>query len=410
MNKQKYHLGLPKIFKKTSGARNKSTKTLTRPQNAPPNFIKKILISTTRAIKEEILAFSKKLVSARLTMQEQALFARRLSLLSKAGVPLLESINILKKQTKGSSRKMFDQITNDLANGQFLSKSLMRYRNVFGDFAINIIRVGETSGMLSDNLKYLSEEIDKKRELRGKVLGALIYPAILVVAALAISGFLTLYLFPKLMPVFQSLNVTLPIPTRILMWISVFLTHYGTWLILVMIFGVILFAFGLRSKRFKFFIHRSLLRIPITGDIIQYYHLTNICRTLGLLLKGQVRVLEAVNVTAESATNLPYRKELEDLKTAVTRGSNIASHLEKNPGLFPFMLTDMIAIGEKTGNLSDTLIYLAGIYEQELNEKTKQLSSVIEPVMMLVMGLIIGFIAISIITPIYEVTQHLTPR
>ncbi|OGF78354.1 hypothetical protein A3A15_03560 [Candidatus Giovannonibacteria bacterium RIFCSPLOWO2_01_FULL_43_60] len=349
--------------------------------------------------------------NARLSLQDQALFARRLSMLSKAGVPILESINIIRRQTKGATRKMFDHIAHDVASGQFLSKSLSKYSRVFGDFAVNIIKVGETSGTLSENLQYLAEEIDKGRELRGKVISALIYPIIILVSSLGISGFLTLYLFPKLMPVFLSLQVDLPVSTRFLIWLSTFLVKYGSWVLLALFLAFFAAAIGFASsKRFRFLLDSVILRMPIAGEVLRHYNLSNICRTLGLLLRGQVRVIEAISVASETSSSPLYKSELAGLREAITKGSNISTYLEKNPHLFPNMLTEMVAIGEKTGNLSETLSYLAQIYEQELAEKTKRLSSVIEPVMMIVMGVLVGFIAISIITPIYEVTQHLNPR
>lgn len=353
---------------------------------------------------------SKPFSSVRLSLQDQSLFAKRLSLLSQAGISLLESIDILGRQSKKQTRRMFEEIGRDISNGQYLSKSLSKHRHSFGDFAINIIHVGETSGTLSENLKYLSEEIDKKRKLRGTVIGAFIYPIIIMIAAFGICGFLVLYLFPKLMPIFKSLRVTLPITTRILIWLSSFLTKYGLWIIIALILSAIIFALSLRYKYVRTIFDRLTLRIPISGRIIQYYHLSNICRTLGLLLKSNMPVLEAVKITGDTSTSLPYKMELHNLKNSIAKGSNIGRQLEKRPKLFPVMLTEMVAIGEKTGNLSETLVYLAGIFEHELNEKTKKLSSVMEPIMMLGMGLIVGFIAVSIITPIYEITQHLQPK
>lgn len=375
-----------------------------------PKFSIKLPKLSLKELKLRVKNFSFFKFSARLSLQEQALFAKRLSLLSKAGVPILESLGILKRQTQGSKRKMFDAIAHDTANGQFLHKSLGKFRRVFGDFAINIIKVGETSGTLSDNLKYLAEEIDKKRELRGKVIGALIYPIVILIAAFAVTGLLTLYLFPKLLPVFQSLRVDLPFTTRALITFSNFLADYGLWVIAGIIAAIISIIVALRFKPVRFFFHSTSLRLPIIGPLIRYYHLTNMCRTLGLLLKGQVRVLEAITVAADTSTNLLYNREIQNLHRAITKGSSIARHLEHHPRLFPILLTDMIAIGEKTGNLSDTLLYIAQIYEQELDEQTKRLSSVIEPAMMILMGILVGFVAISIITPIYEVTRHLNPR
>ncbi len=196
---------------------------------------------------------------------------------------------------------------------------------------------------------------------------------------------------------------------RVLIAASNFLVH--EWLLVVIGFAVAAAAFAaaLRCTAIRFFFDRLLLRVPVAGSLFKNYHLTNMCRTLGLLLKGHVRVIESITVATEVSTNLLYQQELNNLRHAVTKGSNMAKYLEKKPRLFPPMLTEMIAIGEATGNLSETLLYVAHMYEQELDEQTKRLSSVIEPAMMILMGLLVGFIAISIITPIYEVTQHLQP-
>lgn len=375
-----------------------------------PQALKNTLNKIRRLIYFWRLKISKWLSSSRLSLQNQSLFAKRLSLLSEAGISILESIDILKRQSKNHLRRMLEEIRRDVSNGQFLSKSLSKHRRVFGDFAVNIIHVGETSGTLSENLKYLSEEIDKKRKLRGTIIGAFVYPIIIMVAAFGICGFLVLYLFPKLMPIFKNLRISLPVTTRILIWLSSSLTKYGLWLVIVLVLSVVIFIISLRCRSVRSIFDRVTLKIPISGSIIQYYHLANICRTLGLLLKGNMPVLEAVKITGDTSTSLPYKAELNSLKNSIAKGSNIGKQLEKRPKLFPVILTEMIIIGEKTGNLSETLIYLAGIFEHELNEKTKRLSSVIEPIMMLGMGLIVGFIAISIIAPIYEITQHLQPK
>src|SRR3989338_1999797 len=175
--------------------------------------------------------------TTRLSLREQALFAKRLSLLVKAGMPVVQSINALKIQSKGGVKRMFEEVAFDVSNGQFLSRSMGKYRHVFGDFAVNIIKVGETSGTLSENLTYLATELDKKRELKGKVVGALIYPAVILVASFLVTGMMIVFLFPKLMPIFQSMNADLPITTKILLALSNFLINYWMWLAAGMLFG-----------------------------------------------------------------------------------------------------------------------------------------------------------------------------
>ncbi len=361
-----------------------------------PNFLKGISISKH---------------CGRLSLQEQTLFAKRMSLLVKAGVSIFESIAMIAKGTASKSKRMmFEQIAQDIANGQYLSKSLAKFRKTFGDFAINIIYVGETTGTLSDNLRYLATEIEKKRRLKAKITGALVYPIVIMIAALGVSGLMTAYLFPKLMPIFKSLNVTLPITTRALLYLSNFLINYWHYLILGIIAAIVAFILALRLKLFHIFVNALTLKMPLVGTLFKNYHIVNMCRTFGILFKSQVRILEAVEITANTCGNLIYKKAIMDLRDAVIKGGNISKYLETKPKLFPSTLCQMIYIGETTGNLSDALLYLGEIYEAELDEQTKRLSSIIEPLTMIIMGFLVGFIAISIITPIYEVTQHLNPR
>lgn len=343
----------------------------------------------------------------RLSLQGQSMFAKRLAILSKSGLPILDSLNLLLEQSRGRERKMFETVVLDVSEGKSLFMSLSKYHKVFGDFALNMIRVGETAGMFSDNLHYLSQEIDKKRELRGKVLGALMYPFLIMIAVVFMGGFLTFYLFPKLIPVFKSLNVELPLATRILIWVSQFLTNHGVIVIGFIFLLMMLFFFFIKKDYGRLLFDDFLLKVFLVGDFIRCYQLAVFCRTFGLLLKGQLNILEAINIVLETTANSSYKKEIQHLFHAVSRGSEISRQLALNHRLFPTMFTGMLAIGERTGSLPTTLMNLSDIYEQELDEKTKQFSSVIEPIMMLLMGIFVGFLAISIITPIYAVTQNI---
>ncbi len=344
----------------------------------------------------------------RIPVQEKILFAKNLAVMTKAGMPILDSLRLLQKQTKSKSmKKILGQLTEDMANGQFLSTSLEQFKNIFGEFCVNIIRVGEASGILYENLNYLAEELTKKQALRRKILSALIYPAIIVVATAAITGILIVYVFPKILPVFKSLKITLPVTTRILIALSEFLLAYGAYVGAGIVMLIIVAWLLTKVRLIRFLMQRLALYLPLVGSLSQNYNMANFCRTLGLLLKSDIKVVEAINITADTLTNLVYKKEFKDVAREIAGGGEISKHLEKKSYLFPPMLTQLVAIGETTGNLSDTLLYLSGFYEGKLDETTKNLSTVLEPLMMLIMGAIVGFIAISIITPIYEVTQGL---
>lgn len=344
-----------------------------------------------------------------LSVKEQTFFAKRLSFLVEAGIPILEGLHVLKDQTKSRGfGRIMDNVIDDVSNGQYLAKSLGRYPNIFGQFAINIIKIGESSGILSQNLNYLADELKKKHELKKKMVGALVYPVFITLATIGITVLLTVIVFPKIMPVFLSLNVTLPLSTRMVIALSNFLLHYGLLSLLLLVVAVVVFSISYRkSKKMRFGVHKSLLNLPIVGSMIQSYNLANITRTLGLMLKSGLTLSDALPVTADTTSNLVYDRALRNLGQAVNRGEQISVYLGKHKGLFPEILTHMVSVGERSGSLSDTFIYLAELYEGEVEEATKNLSSLIEPIMMIVMGMMVGLIAVSIITPIYEITQHL---
>jgi len=347
----------------------------------------------------------------RFPIKEQVHFAKRLSFLIGAGVPMLESLHLLKKQSKSSGlRHVYGEIIHDVTNGSFLSTSLQKYERFFGPFAINIIKIGETGGVLTQNLNYLADELKKKEELRKKVVGALIYPVFITIATLLLSGMLTVFIFPKVMPIFQSLNVDLPFTTIVLLAVSNFLSVYGLHLIAGIILFIILFRIALKYiEPLRFFTHHIILRLPLVGHLTKYYNMSNFCRTLGLLLKSGVNVVEAVTITGDTMANLVYKRECERMSKVVVKGERISTYIEGRPKYFPDFTGHLIAIGETSGSLSESLVYLSEMYEGDVSDMTKNLSNAIEPVLMIFMGLIVGFVAVSVITPIYEVTQHLQP-
>lgn len=345
----------------------------------------------------------------RLSTKEQAVLARRLSFLIRAHVPILEALSILRKQAHAKTRQhMFDEIILDVSNGQLLSASLEKFRDLFGSFTIDIIRVGEEGGILDENLNYLADELQKQQDLQQKIIGAMVYPATVTVATLGITGLITIYVFPKILPVFKALHVDLPFSTRALIWMSTLVVDYGIFIglgaILAAIMGAISYT---RSLGFRRCIHRGALHTPLLGRLLKDSSIATMCRTLGMLLKSHFTLIRAVQITADTSASLVYREALSGLAEDSAKGRHIAPFLEQRPDLFPSMVTEMIAIGETTGNLSDTLLYLSDYYENEVDSTIKHLSSSLEPILMVLMGVIVGFIALSVITPIYAITQNL---
>ncbi len=368
------------------------------------NKYKKYLKDIKRGIKNANFS-----TNARLSTKKQTFFAKRLSFLIKSGVPVIEGVILIREQTKSRSEiKVFDKIVADVKNGKTLAGSLERCKGVFGNFSINIIKAGETSGTLTENLNYLADELKKKEMLRHKIMGALLYPVIVTVATFGITGFLVMYIFPKIIPIFSSLKAKLPLSTRIIIAVTEIIKNYGIYILIgIIIFVAASIIIHKKIRRVRFVIDGLLLRAPIFGAIVKNYNLTNTTRTLGLLLKSGLSVTEALHVTSDTIENLQYKDAFHNISREMMKGKNISELITAYPPLFPDMLKHMVAVGEKTGNLSNTLIYLSEFYENEFEDQTKNLSSTIEPVLMIIMGVMVGFIAISVITPIYEITNSI---
>jgi type IV pilus assembly protein PilC len=342
----------------------------------------------------------------RVSLQEQILFARHLSLMSKAGMSLLDSIQLLKRQARSKSMaKILNEVANSVSNGQFLSVALEPYAHVFGELFINIIRIGETSGTLSENLTYLAEELDKKKQLQSKIRGAMVYPIIIVIGVISIVSFLVFFLFPKIIPVFKTLNVKLPLPTRILIAVANFAQNYTLWIVLGLVTFSVIFWLLLKIRKVKKFFQRALLLIPVTGALSKALNMASFCRTLAILLRSGSKIVESLGTAGNTLSNLVYRDQILKAAEVVRKGGQLSTHLATSPKIFPLMLSQMISVGEGTGNLSETLQYLAGFYEEEIDNTTKNLSTIIEPALLIILGGIVGFVAIAVITPIYGITQ-----
>lgn len=341
-----------------------------------------------------------------LSTKEKVLFAKHLSVMLDSGIPLREALEVMKGQVSSKSlRIMLPIMIRDLSDGYTLSTSLGKFPRAFKPFSVNIIRVGESSGTLANALQYLSKQLQKSRELSGKIRGALFYPAIIFVGAVGIASYLAFYILPRLIPLFSSLKINLPLTTRLLLASSDFLVHH--WLPVLLGFAgfIALLIILYRIRPIRYQIHGFILRVPIFGKLVIAMQVSFFTRILGTLLISGVQIVEAIQVTSESTSNLVYKKALGRLAKNVERGEAITDELVKTQHLFPKITIGMIKVGDRTGKLADSLMNAAEFSEKEVDELTKNLSTLIEPITLLIVGGLVGFIALSIITPIYQLTQ-----
>ncbi len=341
------------------------------------------------------------------SLNDRILMVQHLSIAIKSGMSLLDGLNMIKKQTKSRSlKKILESIISDIDNGIFLSASLEKFKDVFGDLFINIIKVGEGSGTLTENLNYLSSEMKKTNTLKKKVRGALIYPAVVMTMTLVIAVGMIVFVIPKLLDVFSNVEFQLPLATRILIAISNFLQAYWIWLIVGIFGGIIGLWALLKIGKVRLAFHYVLIFLPIFGPMVKKINMSNISRVLSLLLKSGVKIVEAINITGETLTNMVYKRELQRAAETARTGEYLSKYFATRERLFAPIMTNMIAVGENTGNLTENLAYLSEFYEEEVDDFTKNLSSILEPLLLIILGVMVGFIALSVVLPIYEVTQH----
>lgn len=341
----------------------------------------------------------------RINSTQKAVFAKHLSVMLKAGITLSESLEIIIDSSSGKLKRIAKQILLSVELGKNLSGALGQYPKIFSGVFISAVKIGEKSGTLHANLESLAEQLEKERQMRSKVANALLYPVVVLFAALILGLVIAFVVLPKIVPLFQGLKVSLPLSTRVLIWLSEVIKNYGI-IIFIVILVFLFFSIWFCRQKFSHPItHWIILRAPFIKNLSININLTFFCQTLGMLLKSGLSIDEALKITGDSTNNYYYKKSLKIIYDEIERGIPLATVLSKYDSLYPKMLVRMILVGEKSGKLEESLFYLADFYEKEVDAQTKTFSSSIEPLLLIVIGLVVGFLALSIITPIYSITS-----
>jgi type IV pilus assembly protein PilC len=362
----------------------------------------KIIISITEEKKRGLAVFNK----PSFNMQAKLLFVKNLSMMLSVGLTVTEALEIIESQERDpNKRRMYKEMIEMIKAGQSLGNSLKKYQYLFSNLFVNMIKTGEENGNLEETLQYLDQQMEKAYHTRKKVIGTMIYPAVLLTITILISVGIVVFIMPKIMGLFSSLGSDLPLPTKILVKVSNFFTEQ-TGLALLSIVGF----FGgfyslLKWKRLKPFWHRLFINLPIFGKLFITANVARFARTLSSLLKSGVTITEALNTCSDTLDNNLYKKALLESANKVEKGAGLGETLEIHPKLFPILSVKLMYIGEKTGSLETTSGKIAEMYEKLVDEMTKSLSTIMEPIMLVFMGGMVGGIAMSIILPIYKVTQ-----
>ncbi len=329
-------------------------------------------------------------------------FAKHMSLMIKAGLPIDEAVRVLAEQAQGRFRKALMGVHAAVEGGRQLSEGFAQYPKIFPELFIATVRAGESSGTLERSLDDLALQLTKSYDLQRKIRGAMIYPVLVLVAAAGIGMGLSLFVLPRVIGLFDSITVELPLATRLMIGFSRFMVAYGVPFsigLVAAVFGLIQF---LGWKPIRPFSHGVLLRIPVFGVLARNFNLAMFARTMATLLKSGITIGDAFEIVSATLRNARFKKALLRVKQGTETGVPASTILEEFPHLFPSIATRMLAVGERSGKLEETFQYLAEFYEDEVDVTTKNLSTILEPVLLIVIGLTVAYIAVAIITPIYN--------
>jgi type IV pilus assembly protein PilC len=336
---------------------------------------------------------------------DKILLTRNLSAMLNAGLTLSRALGVIERQSRGARLKeVVLGITADIEKGGTLSSGMLKYPNVFSNLVTSMVAAGEESGTLSETLRLISDQLERAHELKKKIRGAMIYPAVILTVLLGVGALMLMFIVPSLTETFESMNIELPLSTQIVITLSDFLVDYTLLAILLLVALVAGTIALMRTKQGKRVFETVFLHTPIIGKLVKETNSARTGRTLASLLSSGVNMLTAIDITTDVIQNSYYKEVLVRSRETVQKGQPLAQTFMEAEDLYPPLVGELIAVGEETGALPDMLKEVAQYYEREVEQKTKNMSTIIEPFLMLIVGGAVGFFAVSMITPIYSVT------
>jgi type IV pilus assembly protein PilC len=323
-----------------------------------------------------------------------------------AGLPLTESLLILRTQAKGPFQKIIAKILADVEEGEPLSTAMSKHPSVFSKSYYSLIKAGEVGGVLDEVLARLADNLEKEQEFKGRVKGALIYPIIIIIGIVLVAFVMMVFVIPRLTTLYEQFDADLPLPTLVLITISTFMTKF--WPIVIVGFGFLVYGLKLyratNAGRKK--IDNFLFKIPIYGDLSRQIVLTETTRTLSLMVGSGVSIIEALNISSEVVGNVSVSEALIDCSKMVEKGFPVAFSFSRHPEAFPYILSQMVAVGEETGKMDEVLEKVSHVFEVESDQKVKALTAAVEPIILIFLGVGVAFLVISVILPIYNLTTQ----
>lgn len=332
-------------------------------------------------------------------------FTRQLATMVGAGLPLVNALRILKLQSSATLKIVIEKVLTEVEGGSTLAEALESSGGGFSSVYLAMVRAGESAGVLDQVLKKLADALDKQREFKSKTKGAMVYPMIIIIGILVISTIMMVFVVPKLTVMYKDFGAELPTPTKILMGISDFVTKF--WLGIAVLIGLasVFISNWARTEVGSLVVEQLSFKIPIWGKLRKDLIITEFARTVSVLLAAGIPILDTMQIVSETIGSKVYGAEIRQAATMVEKGVSLAESIQQIE-VFPPILGQMISVGEETGKLDEVLAKLATFYEGESEVKIKALTTAIEPMIMVVMGIGVGFLVIAVIMPIYNLTSQ----
>lgn len=332
-------------------------------------------------------------------------FTRQVAIMLNAGLTIVDSLDIIKKQvTKPALKKIITDIDTDIKSGNSFSTALQKYKGVFSNLYIALVRSGEASGKLSEILLKLSDNLEKEREFKGKLKGAMIYPVLVISAMFVVMFIMITFVVPKLLDLYKDFNISLPATTQILITVSSFSAKFWPLIIGAVFVAITALKKYADTKAGKHSIDLFLLRLPVINNVIRISSLVNATRTLSILIGSGVSILDGLAIVIDTTDNSIFHDSFANIKKKVEKGQSLGISLQQEE-IFPPILVQMTLVGEQTGQLDDTLMRMSRYFEMESEIAIKALTTLIEPMILIFLGLGVGFLVLSVITPIYNLTS-----
>jgi type IV pilus assembly protein PilC len=341
---------------------------------------------------------------SKVKLDELVMSTRNMAAMLRAGLPLSRALSVIERQTKNPRLKgIMVDVRAEINKGNQFNAALAKYPETFSKLYVAMVRAGEESGGLAPSLETIAMQLERSSNLRKKIKGAMIYPAIVITVMVILGILMMVYVMPTITDTFLKLGVDLPLTTRILIGTSQFMTAHGLLVAvgaMVAIGGVISFV---RTSFGRRLFHLGLIYLPVIGNLVKQTNSAYTGRTLSSLLASGVDVMGAIEITKDVIQNVHYKDILEEARVKVEKGSPLSETFIAHENRYPILVGEMIAVGEETGNISAMLTEIATFYETEVEMKTKDLSTIIEPILMVVIGAGVGFFALAMIAPIYSI-------